>query len=43
MKLKVFAAIAAASSLLMAVSCNKENSSDNSWKEIPAGEISSVV
>lgn len=41
MKLKVFAAIAAASSLLMAVSCNKENSSDNSWKEIPAGEISS--
>lgn len=41
MKLKVFAAIAAASSLLLAVSCNKENNSDNSWKELPSGEISS--
>lgn len=40
MKLKVFAAIAAAASLLMAVSCNKENNADNSWKELPAGEIS---
>ncbi len=30
MKLKVFAAIAAAASLLMAVSCNKENNADNS-------------
>lgn len=31
----------AASSLLMAVSCNKENNVDNSWKELPSGEISS--
>ena len=41
MKLKVFAALAAASTLLMAVSCNKENNSDNSWKGLPSGEISS--
>ncbi len=40
MSLKVFAAIAAAASLLMAVSCNKENNADNSWKELPTGEIS---